>query len=297
MPRIGLDGLEAAAEQGRICALALACQRDLADDIGRYPELFPPDRFGPSLLAGLSLANAFGSPWASAEQLRFVTRVSVWVFAADWQVDGLAKTRNELDDIVLACLKVADGEEGNSAAPLARYLAEIRAELAAAPAFDSVLPVWRDRLRRFLLGMVREWEWRTAVADGGNPPGLDEYLRNSDSTAASFVNVSHWIFTDDREALAHLAELVEAGEMVQRVLRLMNDLASRERDLASGDLNALTLGAGYAEVTAVVAELVDRCRELIRPLRTGCPRAADYLERQIGFSAGFYRLTDYWSAR
>jgi hypothetical protein len=50
------------------------------------------------------------------------------------------------------------------------------------------------------------------------------------------------------------------------------------------------------EVTGQVKELAEKCGELIEPLYAEHPAEAVYLERQIGFSSGFYGLTDYWGA-
>ncbi|MEV4299604.1 terpene synthase family protein [Microbispora rosea] len=297
MSRTQIDEIERTADQGRAVGLALACQRDLADDAARYPGLFPADQFGPSLFAGLCLANAFGAPWSTADQLRFLTRVSLWVFAADRQVDGVPRSREDLDDLLSNCLRTAAGVDGIPAAPLTRFLADIARDLNAVPEFPGMRATWVESLQRFLAAMKREWEWRASASDGSPLPGVSEYLGNADSTAASFVNVSYWLHSRDTRALEHIDELTTVGALVQQVLRLLNDLASYERDLASGDLNVLTLGIGRAEVTELIGELVARCRERIEPLKGRCPQAAAYLERQIGFSAGFYRLTDYWSER
>ncbi|MEU6430170.1 terpene synthase family protein [Microbispora sp. NPDC046973] len=267
------------------------------DHAARYPGLFPADRFGPSLFAGLCLANAFGAPWSTADQLRFLTRLSLWVFAADQQVDGVARSRDDLDDLLSNCLRTAAGDDGIAATPLTRFLADIARDLNAVPEFPGMRATWVESLRRFLAAMAREWEWRASASEGKPLPGVPEYLGNADSTAASFVNVSFWLYSRDTRALEHIDELTTAGALVQQVLRLLNDLASYERDLASGDLNVLTLGIGRAEVAELIGDLVARCRERIEPLKGRCPQAAAYLERQIGFSAGFYRLTDYWSER
>ncbi|MFG1865562.1 terpene synthase family protein [Microbispora bryophytorum] len=297
MSPIQIDEIETTADQGRTVGLALACQRDLTNQAARYPGLFPADRFGPSLFAGLCLANAFGAPWSTADQLRFLTRVALWVFAADWQVDDVTRSRADLDDLLSSCLRTASGDDGIPATQLAEFLADIARDLNSVPEFSGMRAIWSESLARFLVAMTREWEWRASASEGGPLPGVPEYLGNADSTAASFVNVSYWIYSRDMQAIEHIGALTTAGALVQQVLRLLNDLASYERDLVSGDLNVLTLGIGHAEVTELITGLVARCREQIEPLKGPCPRAAAYLERQIGFSAGFYRLTDYWSGQ
>jgi terpene synthase-like protein len=293
---VSMHGLSAAMEQGRTCALAADCQRDLQKCVQDYPDLFPPSPFDPRLLSGVSLANAFGSPWATAEQLRIANRSSLWVFAADWLVDYVAESMMEVQHIVRGCLAVADRPAAAPDSPLARFLAEIRDELAAVPAFAESQSIWRDQLERYLSAMAREWRWKMATdeGDGVARPTLDEYVDNSDNFGSSFVNVSHWILTGDPETLRHLEELREASGAVQRVLRLLNDLASHGRDIAWGDLNALLLGASRAEVNERIAATVGHFRDLIDPLRGDCPQVAVYLERQIGYSMGFYGATDYW---
>jgi hypothetical protein len=81
---------------------------------------------------------------------------------------------------------------------------------------------------------------------------------------------------------------------VQRALRLLNDLATYERDVAWGDLNSLMLGLDRDEVSRRVGELVERCEEIIEPLSARFPDEATYLRRQLGYSVGYYGLTDYW---
>jgi hypothetical protein len=143
-----------------------------------------------------------------------------------------------------------------------------------------------------LRSMALEWEWKSAGTAGR--PSFEDYLANADNFGSTFVNVSHWIFTGGPSWPEHLDALREASREVQRVLRLLNDLATYERDVTWGDLNALLLGVDRAAVTERIAALVERCRELLGPLYGPCPREAVYLERQIGYSTGFYGATDYW---
>ena len=94
------------------------------------------------------------------------------------------------------------------------------------------------------------------------PPGAacrtsTEYLDNADNLACTFVNVTHWICTGDAETHGTARPAGRApATQVQRVLRLVNDLATHERDLEWGDLNALLLVDDPAEVQTGIAELV-----------------------------------------
>ncbi|MEO3854393.1 terpene synthase family protein [Acrocarpospora sp. B8E8] len=283
-----MDLLASAAEQGRICALAATGQRYLMECAATQPDLFPPKPFAPGLFSSLALANSFSSPDATAEDLRVLLRTALWVFAADWQMDYVASTPGQVDELVRTCVRVAEG--GDPATPLTTFLQGIRDDLAERPAYEELQRRWRDVLRRFVAAMAREWHWRAA----GDKPALGEYLANAASAASSFVNLTHWIALGDPATLRHLDQLMDIGDEVQRVLRLLNDLAGYERDQEWGDLNALLLGATRAEVTDLIMNSVDVCRKRLDPLRGRCPGAVAYLERQIGFSTGFYGHGDYW---
>ncbi|MCT9933261.1 terpene synthase family protein [Planotetraspora sp. A-T 1434] len=283
-----MDEFEAAAGQGRICGISLQCWQDVQRIAAKYPQLFPAKPFDPGFFAMLSLVNAFCSPEGTADQIRSVTRVCLWVYAADWQVDYVAKSRDEVEGIARECLSIGFGSD----APLVRFLAEIYDDLATVPEFGPIEPIWRRQLEKFLTAMVKEWEWRSAGPEA--LPTFEEYLENSDSVGASFVNISHWIFTRDSRTLGHLDELMAVGITVQRALRLLNDFAGYERELAWGDINALLLDLSPAEVRERLDVLIKNCLALVQSLKGLCPDAASYLERQIGFNAGFYGVADYW---
>ncbi|WP_433605622.1 terpene synthase family protein [Dactylosporangium sp. CA-139114] len=293
-PAPALTGeLTAAAEQGRICALAAGGQRDLQAVAAAYPELFPARPFDPAVFGTVALATAFGAPWCGREQLRIANLTALWVFAVDWRIDYLAREAADVDGVVERCLATADGAAPGDDDALARMLAAVRDELAAGPAFAEHRPAWREELRRMLTAMRREWRWKTS----GERPGLEEYLDNADNFGSSWVNVSHWLSGATAEALNALPRLTTAGRLVQRVLRLANDLATYERDVQWGDLNALLLGVGRDEVTGRMGALARDALTAAEALTGACPREAAYLSRQIGFSTGFYRLTDFWGAR
>lgn len=281
-----------AIDDGRASAAAVACARDLRACAKRHPGLFPPDPFDDRLFFATAMANAFGSPWEPAERIRVAARMSLWVFAADYLVDYLATTRAEIDELAAACRTVAGGAAAPPSVPLAAFLAELRDDLAAAPAFAEYGDVWRDQLDRYFAAMTREWEWKRAA----DRPTWEQYLDNADNFGSSLVNVSHWIVTGDAYTLAHLGELRAAGDVVQRVLRLLNDLASYRRDLEWGDLNALLLGVTPDQVRERIEELAADVTARTGRLRPDHPRLAEYLDRQVGYSRGFYGLGDYWGA-
>lgn len=290
------DQLAAAAEQGRICALAARGQRDLQRCAAAHPELFPRRPFDAALFSSIALAMAFSAPWCTAEQLAVTNRAVLWGFAVDWQIDHLATSRAEIDRITAASLAVADGSP--AADPLGRFLAELRDDLAGTPAFAGLRGLWREEIERTLTAMAREWEWKTRAKDGtAPPPGLAEYLANADNLAATVVNVAHWIHTGSPETHRRLPRLVAASDEVQRAVRLINDLGTYQRDREWGDLNAIMLVDDRAEIERRTREQIDHCRKLLAELAPDCPREAGYLSRQLGFTSGFYRLTDFWGAR
>jgi hypothetical protein len=255
-----------------------------------YPGLFSAKPFDAALYSTLSLAMAFSGPWFTAEQLRMANKASLWAFGLDWLVDYVATSPQEVEGIARRCLEVAGGAPPADGDDLARMLADIRDELASSPAFPELGPVWRDELERMLDGMLAEWRWKADKT----VPTFEEYLGNADNLGFSFVFAAHWIHVSDRDPVAEVGRVREASRAVQRVIRLLNDLGTYERDVAWGDLNALLLDVTRAEVERRVAELAARSRELVEPLRDAQPGLAGYLERQMDFCAGFYRAGDYW---
>jgi hypothetical protein len=283
-PATDIDPVAAAREHGKICALAADSQRDLQKCESTYAGLFPK-AFDARLYSAISLANAFGSPWSTAGQLRIANLTSLWIFAADWLVDYVATTQDEIDRLVLGCMTVADGGPATPDIPLTGFLLDIRDELAGV---SGPLPIWREQLRRYFEAVSLEWNWKKS----GALPSFEVYLDNADNFGSTWVNLSHWTHTG--VPVDRIAELWPVSQEVQRILRLLNDLATHQRDQEWGDLNALMLGVTPAEVGARITALVSHCRALVAPLRETCPEQALYLERQIGYSTGFYGTTDYW---
>ncbi|MFI7215210.1 terpene synthase family protein [Micromonospora maritima] len=284
------DPIAAAAEQGRICALAAHGQRGLRRTAAAHPDLFPGEPFDATLFSSIASAMAFSAPWHTAAELAVTNRAVLWGFAVDWLVDHEATDRAEVDRISATCLAVLDGADADD--PLGRFLAELRDDVAAAPGYPALRGRWRATMERTLRAMAREWTWRRTTR-----PTLADYLDNADNLAATVVNVAHWIHTGSVRDTAELDRLIEVGDEVQRALRLVNDLGTHQRDAESGDLNALLLVDDPAEVERRFAEQVDHCRVLLAKLAGESPREAEFLSRQLGFTTGFYRHTDFWGVR
>ncbi|HEX6470530.1 MAG TPA: terpene synthase family protein [Streptosporangiaceae bacterium] len=288
----------AALACGRICAVAGQGQRELREWAAAYPGLYGAEIFDPALYSTVALAAAFSGPERSAAELRMANRACLWCFGLDWLIDHVATTRHEVDAIVGRCAAVADGAPTAEADELTAFLADLRDEVAVAAAGPALRGVWRDELGRMLRAMAREWVWNAARAAGDSrAPTFDEYLDNADNLAFSFVFTTFWISVAGPVEDAAIGPVRAAMRAVQRVVRLLNDLGSYERDLAWDDLNALRLGVPRAEVNRRLAELTARARSLVAVLRDGHPRLADhadYLERQMDFCAGFYGISDFW---
>jgi hypothetical protein len=279
-----------ALEAGAICAVAGKAQREMREWASVYPRLFTSEAFDPALYSTLALATAFSGPWYTAGELRMANKTCLWCFGLDWLIDYAATSQDEVRDIVGRCLAVADGGAPAEGDDLARMLADLRDELATAPSFPVLGEVWRDELRRMLDAMALEWEWKA-----GDRPSFEEYLANADNLGFSFVFTAHWIATS--AAPPGDAEGVRAASReVQRVIRLLNDLGTYERDLKWGDLNALMLDVGRDQVDRRITELAAGFRTLARALGEDDRRAALYMERQMDFCVGFYGITDFWGA-
>jgi Terpene synthase family 2, C-terminal metal binding len=279
-----------AVESGRICAVAGKSQREMREWAAAYPGLYDVKVFDPALFSTLALAAAFSGPWFTGDQLRMANRVCLWCFGLDWLIDHVATSSAEVRGIVRRVRAVADGGPAVPGDDLTLFLADIRDELGTAAAFPALRDVWRDEFQRMLDAMVLEWEWKM-----GTKPTFDEYLANADNLGFSFVLTAHWISTGE-PGESPAAEVRVAAGAVQKVIRLLNDLGTYERDLKWGDLNGLMLGVGREDIDRRIAELTTSARELLRPLQTTRPLLAHYMERQMDFCAGFYGVTDYWGS-
>ncbi|MFG1998837.1 hypothetical protein ACGFNU_06775 [Spirillospora sp. NPDC048911] len=304
-----------AAEAGAICAVAGQSQRQMREWASAYPALYAVSPFDPALFSTLSLAAAFSGPGLTADQLRMANRVCLWCFGLDWLVDYVFTTEEQISALVQRCQSVVDGTltsagaarppapeptptlNDDSAAALddlELFLIDIRRELAAAPAFTDLGDVWRAEFRLMVEAMAREWRWK-ADRDGGmgRGPTFDEYLANADNLGFSFVLASHWIANGGG---GDIDGVRTASRAVQRVIRLLNDLGTYDRDIRWGDLNGLLLDRTRSEVERQVIVLAEHARAAIQDIRHECPALASYMERQMDFCAGFYGSADFWGA-
>ncbi|MFB4313697.1 terpene synthase family protein [Actinomadura sp. 21ATH] len=294
----GGDPMRDAFGAGRVMAQAVRAARELVRSAEAHPGLFAADAIDATTFNALACANAFAAAGVGARGMRVLNRTALWLFGLDWLVDHKAAALAEIEDINGRVLAVLDGAAPLPGDVLTPFLAEIRDEVSESPAFPRLRDAWRDALVRVLDAGAREWEWKAAAAAGDRSalPSLDAYLDNADNIGSAWVNLSHWIALADPATVEHVAPLREADREVQKALRLLNDLATYERDLAWNDLNALMLVDDRAAVSDRLDAIVRNCRALLEPLRDACPDGADYLARQLGFNSAFYGASDYWGS-
>lgn len=267
-----------AREAGRVSAMAARSQREMRRWAADYPVLYAAETFDPTLFSMSALGVAFSAPWFSIEQLRMANRVNLWVFGLDWSIDAVARNYGEAAEIVRRVEAVADGAPAVPGDDLTRFLADLREELLPHS------PVWRDELRLTLDAMMREWEWK----DAGVLPTFEDYLANADNIGYSLVFAGHWAANGGS---GDVQAVREASWAVQRVVRLVNDIGSYERDVKWGDLNAFMLDVERAEVMERVSELT---AEVIRLTEDVPKEHGEYLRRQMEFCKGFYAVADFW---
>ncbi|WP_194293407.1 terpene synthase family protein [Actinomadura macrotermitis] len=286
-------GYGAALAAGRVCATAGEGARGMISWARRYPGLYgDANAFDATLFDTLSLASAFSGPALPAADLRMANLLALWAFALDKAIDRDASTRAEVDAVAARCLAAAKGDAPAPGDELAHALAGLRDELAAAPAYSRLAPVWLEDLERMLQGMAREWDWASASAQGRSAyPTVAEYLANADNLGFSFVLTAHWI-TGGGEG--DVERVREASAAVQRVIRVLNDLGTYERDVRTNDLNVLLLDEDREQVQQRLAALTGEARGLIGRMREDEPVLGAYMERQMDFCAGFYGGADFW---
>ncbi|GAA2638990.1 terpene synthase family protein [Actinomadura fulvescens] len=289
-------------QDGMVARQIMECAADLQRAIEARRDLFPAQPFDADFPFKLAAAIAGGAPGHTAQQLRMHARTSLWIFAVDWQIDYVTDSSDQVRDIADRCSRIAAGHEPDTGDSLTAFLGELRAELATAPAFSAFEPIWREELDRMLAAMMREWEWnalRNTIASDPTSPGLptlEQYLANADNFGSTWSNVAHWIAIGDPMVLAEIDELRRLSGYVQQALRLLNDLATIERDRGEwNDLNALML-ADQTVVEQQIADLAAQFRLQAQPLQARCPQGAAFLRQQLEFSTSYYGVqrADYW---
>ena len=158
------------------------------------------------------------------------------------------------------------------------------------------------------------------VKPGGNrplQPVVNKFFYWLRASRLETDRISYWwanrMLTSERPleekmALFWHGHFATNEEKVRDYRKMLKQLLSRE--VNDGFVSAISqregrgetiefkfVGIDRAEITGQVALLVERCTGLLRPLETSCPREAAYLARQLGYTSGFYQVTDFWGSR
>ncbi|MGW0198829.1 terpene synthase family protein [Nonomuraea sp. NPDC003201] len=277
-----------------LSARAAECARDLRRTAASYPELFDTGEFAdtPGQIANMMV---YGTPRHAPGVLRTPSRLALWIFPLDAAIDRDATQRSQVRAIVEECKDVIAGDDPRT--PLARLLAHIRDDLAHAPAFGHLGPVWRAELAAMLDAMAREWDWKIAARQTAVAPTVQEYLGNAANFGSTCVGVSRLISTDEPEATReHLPAIIDAANATQRVMRLVNDLRTFKRDRQWADLNAQMLGLDEHALRELINEERKACDPALDRLAQSCPGVAEDLRRQMMITWGFYfDGGDFWT--
>ncbi|GAA4611593.1 hypothetical protein GCM10023195_49180 [Actinoallomurus liliacearum] len=273
------------------------CEQDLVDHARRYPGLFPDKPFA-TVHGEVAKTMVFSAPWCAPDDLAISCRTILWIFALDWLVDHVAESRHKVADLTTDCLAVRDGRSPGSS--LSRMLFDIRQDLRAEPMFAHLGRAWDQELTKMIDAMSREWDWKRSFREASPSavrPTLEEYLANSANFGCTFTNVTFWISSGDPQAAACIEELKGASDTAQRALRLVNDLASSDREKAWGDINVFALGLDRTQVVERIAQVRRTFEEALLSLERSSPVQADFLRRQLEYSATYYSDgADYWYA-
>ncbi|GAA3734546.1 terpene synthase family protein [Micromonospora maritima] len=188
-------------------------------------------------------------PDATEPDLRVLTALFTWFFLVDDACDGpdrLAPAQiRALRDGTLALLREGPrARHPGFSGPLRRLLVQAWREPRR-----RMPSRWRlrfaDAVADHLDGVARE----SAATTAGRPPGVAEYVQLRRATSAAFVSYPLIEFASRRplpDAVYHHPALRRLAELANDLLSWFNDIASLERDRATG--------GGHNLVLAVAAE-------------------------------------------
>ncbi|MBB2913808.1 AcrR family transcriptional regulator [Streptosporangium becharense] len=255
---------------------------------GWMRRLGPPFVPGTATLCCLTAAN--GTPWLPASACYPVAQTAAWLLALDAWSDGPGGDAATVEDGVARCLAVVRGGEPGDGDPLALSLAEIRDHVRGGPSAATVYPWWQRAAAASLVGTRFERRAADAVAAGGAPPRLEEYLRyGGGSIGLGMIVTAAWSAMAEPGLADRLPALQDALQDASIALRLANDLRGHEREQAEGTLDALALGLSPRDVAGLLTEHLDRCRRRLRTPGGDLPGSVLALERHLIWGVRMYQ--------
>ena len=208
--------------------------------------------FDPALLSSVATAIAFIAPWHTAAELRITNRAVLWVFAADWQVDYLARSVRR---------RPAGGEATASRWPTARAPTggdtwpgcwpTCATNWPPCPRSPGCVRSGATSWRRMLAAVAREWDWKNLPTDPttGRAAHLDR-VPGQRGQLRLLLRQRHALDpTGDEKTLAQFDR--PAGRRTRRAAGAAAGQRPRhatKRDAEWGDLNALSLVDDPAQV-------------------------------------------------
>jgi hypothetical protein len=165
----------------------------------------------------------------------------LWCAAFDDVFDRELVSRERMAEIVEGCRALAwgahlTGLEDEYSQTLFRLLAPSR----RTPLWDRVQPFWADLFLRFVDGSWYEFE----ESQRTEAPGLEEYLaRARHSIGLPWLLIAETALLGDLPSVDALPSLSELAVQCGLAVRLSNDLASFDREIAEATLNAVALVA------------------------------------------------------
>lgn len=294
----------------RVFDLTTRASRELHRWATRYP-LIRRVRVWP-----LSLSVAAAAPFATADALVTMARMSLWVFTIDDLFDEETVPFAELTRRVTRYREILAGgnltgqRERNT---LAVALHDIRQDLSRYDLFPALQAEWAAAVTGTLDAMMREHHWRSLYRTSSDGPNLPSYQMYLDDGLFSIGGPPHiWttlIAIGDQSILQHL-ELLQAMEReVSLCIRLANDLQSYKKEIAEGKINAIVirqqeaLALGYSPEAALerACDIVrqemlaglERCAQLQNRTRTATGQPEQAIADIARFVCDFYVHHDY----
>jgi hypothetical protein len=261
----------------------------------------------------LALSVAAAAPNSSVKALVSTARLSLWVFTLDdlfdeeYVPDAELMLRAERYRAIAYGKSVPTG--GDS---LAIALAEIRADLAQYPLFESIGHEWADALSGTIDGMIDEYRWRLELRDGNdrNLPSYEEYMASGMYSIGGPPHVWAALITSDDPSTPEHSEYLRSMERIAcTCIRLANDLQSYRKELDEQNINALVLLSrplvaqglsqeeAHRRVEQVVRDSIVEGLDQLDELQTQSRTQTGYPEADIAdiarFVCDFYREHDY----